>query len=191
VSERAGPARRRAAKPEAMDLRSLFERHYASMWRLLRRLGVSADQVDDATQELFWVAARRLSDIQPGREHSFLYGVALRIAASQVRRQKAAMPLAEVGQVPLMVDDRPSPEDQLAERQARRLLDDVLHRMPGDLRTVFVLFELEGLEVRQIAELQEIPVGTASSRLRRAREEFSAITKRLRAGLMARGGQQG
>ena len=60
--------------------------------------------------------------------------------------------------------------------------------MPSDLRTVFVLFELEGIEVRQIAELEAIPVGTASSRLRRAREEFSAISKRVRAGLMSRGG---
>ena len=188
LTERARPACSVAAKGEAMDLRSLFEMHYASMWRLLRRLGVRADQLDDATQEVFWVAARRLSDIEAGREHSFLYGVALRVAASEFRRQKAAMPLADLEQIPLLVDKCPSPEEQLAERQAREILDDVLDRMPVDLRTVFVLYELEGLEVRQIAEIEEIPVGTASSRLRRAREEFSAIAKRVRAGLVARGG---
>ena len=59
-----------------------------------------------------------------------------------------------------------------------------------DLRTVFVLHELEGLEVRQIAEIEEIPVGTASSRLRRARETFSAIAKRVRAGLISCGGRR-
>ena len=59
--------------------------------------------------------------------------------------------------------------------------------MPIDLRTVLVLFELEGLEVRQIAEIEQIPVGTASSRLRRAREEFSAIAKRVRAAMNAEG----
>ena len=91
LTERARPACSVAAKAETMDLRSLFEMHYASMWRLLRRLGVRADQVDDATQEVFWVAGRRLSDIQPGCEHSFLYGVAVRVAASELRRQKAAM----------------------------------------------------------------------------------------------------
>jgi len=64
----------------------------------------------------------------------------------------------------------------------------VLARMPLELRTVFVLFELEGLEVRAIAELEGLPVGTASSRLRRAREEFSAIARRVRASLDARGG---
>ena len=86
-----------------------------------------------------------------------------------------------------MVDQAPSPEDEIAARQERELLDDVLGRMPIDLRTVLVLFELEGLEVRQIAEIEQIPVGTASSRLRRAREEFSAIAKRVRAGLNAEG----
>jgi RNA polymerase sigma-70 factor, ECF subfamily len=188
VTERAHSARPAAAKAEPMDLRSLFETHYASIWRLLRRLGVLPAQLDDAAQEVFWVAARRLCDIEPGREHSFLYGVALRVAANEVRRQRAAMPVTDLEQVPLLPDQRPSPEDELAEQQARELLDDVLNRMPIDLRTVFVLFEIEGLEVRQIAEIEEIPVGTASSRLRRAREEFSAIAKRVRADLVAREG---
>jgi len=130
LTEHARSARSAASKAEAMDLRSLFEAHYASMWRLLRRLGVRPAQLDDATQEVFWVAARRLNDIQPGREHSFLYGAALRIAAGELRRQKTAMPLAELEQIPLLVDQCPSPEEQIAERQAREILDDVLNRMP-------------------------------------------------------------
>jgi RNA polymerase sigma-70 factor (ECF subfamily) len=171
-----------------MGLRAIFETYYPSICRLLRRLGVRPAHVDDAAQEVFWVAARRLSDIEPGREHSFLYGVALRVAANEVRRQCAAAPVATLEEIPLVLDDRPSPEEQLAQHQARALLDDALNRLPIDLRAVLVLHELEGLEVRQIAEIEGIPVGTASSRLRRAREEFSAIAKRIRARLQARGG---
>jgi RNA polymerase sigma-70 factor (ECF subfamily) len=187
MSERAGGARPTSPRIEALDLRSLFERHYASIWRLLRRLGVSAAQLDDAAQEVFWVAARRLSDIEPGREHPFLYGVTLRIAANELRRQRAMPPIAEIGRVPSVVAEGRSPEDEVAAREERELLDAVLARMPIDLRTVLVLFELEGLEVRQIAEIEEIPVGTASSRLRRAREEFSAIAKRVRTTMNAQG----
>jgi RNA polymerase sigma-70 factor (ECF subfamily) len=187
MSERAGRARPIFRGREALDLRALFETHYASIWRLLRRLGVSAAQLDDAAQEVFWVAARRLRDIEPGREHPFLYGVALRIAANELRRHRALPPIAEIGQVMPVADQGPSPEDQVAARQERQLLDDVLARMSIDLRTVLVLHELEGLEVRQIAEIEQLPVGTASSRLRRAREEFSAIAKRVRAGLCAEG----
>lgn len=167
----------------ALDLRALFTKHYGSIWRLLRRLGVRSAQLDDAAQEVFWVAARRASDIQPGSEHSFLYGVALRVASQEAKKQRASAPLADLEAHPSICDLGPSPEEQLADRQARELLDEVLDALPSELRAVFVLFELEGLEVREIATLQEIPVGTASSRLRRAREEFSAISKRVRATL--------
>ena len=142
-------------------------------------------QIDDACQEVFWVAARRLADIQRGREHSFLYGVALRVASQEVRRQRARDPIAPPEIIPQLVCPQPSPEEHFAQREARRLLDSVLDAMPEELRVAFVLFELEGLEVREIAMLQEIPLGTASSRLRRAREEFSAIARRLRAALGA------
>jgi len=45
---------------------------------------------------------------------------------------------------------------------------------------VFVLFELEERSAREIAALLAIPVGTAKSRLRRARDEFALRTARLR-----------
>jgi RNA polymerase sigma-70 factor (ECF subfamily) len=175
-----------AAKP--LELRALFEAHYASIWRLLRRLGVRPAHLDDAAQEVFWVAARRLADIEPGREHAFLYGVALRVAAGEARKQAAGSPVTSLADVPAVPDERASPEAQLADRQARALLDEAMGRMPAELRAVFVLFELEGLEVRQIAEIEGIPAGTAASRLRRAREEFSAIAKRIRATLLPREG---
>jgi RNA polymerase sigma-70 factor (ECF subfamily) len=174
-----------AAAP--LELERLFAQHYASVWRLLRRFGVRPAQLDDAAQEVFWVAARRLGEIRPGSETAFLYGVALRIASNALRRERNAPPAEPDFDLALLHDSGPSPEDELDRRRQRALLDSVLERMPLDLRTVFVLFELEGLEVRQIAELEEIPVGTASSRLRRAREEFSAIARRLRASLLARG----
>ncbi|HYP74713.1 MAG TPA: sigma-70 family RNA polymerase sigma factor [Polyangiaceae bacterium] len=173
---------------QAFDLRALFTTHYASVWRLLRRLGVQSAQLDDATQEVFWVAARRASDIQPGSEQSFLYGVALRVASQESKKWRAKEPLADLAAIPRMTDLGPSPEEQLERRQARELLDAVLDALPPELRTVFVLFELEGLEVREIAALHDIPLGTASSRLRRAREEFSAIAKRVRATLSTQGG---
>ncbi len=167
------------------DLRALFQAHYGSIWRLLRRLGVRPAQLDDAAQEVFWAAARRLRDIRPGREHAFLYGVAVRVAANEFRRQAAGVALAALPELPAVPDQRPSAETLFAEREARTLLDQAINQMPVDRRTVFVLHELEGLEVKQIAEIEAIPAGTASSRLRRGREEFSAIARRIRATLQA------
>ena len=136
------------------------------------------------------MAARRLGDIVPGREGSFLYGVALRIAANEGRRQASGPSLAAIEDVPPLVDGRPPLDEQVDQGRARAWLDEALDRMPQDLRAVLVLVELEGLEVRELAALQGIPLGTASSRLRRAREEFSAIAKRMRARLGLAGGDR-
>lgn len=163
------------------EMRVLFNAHYVSIWRLLRRLGVREAQVDDAAQEVFWVAARRFSDIQRGREAAFLYGVALRVASQEVQRQRASRLDMNEDAIAWAIDPGEGPEAALSAKQERARLDSVLNAMPQELREVLVLFELEGLEVRAIAELFAIPLGTAASRLRRAREEFSAIAKRLRA----------
>ena len=163
-----------AATPAAeLDLRALFEVYHASIWRLLRRLGVPIAQIDDAAQEVFWVAARKLEQIEAGKQHAFLYGVALRVASTP--------PRGAVEDLDRLVDAAPTPEEQLEQARARQLLDAVLDRLPLELRAVLVLFELEGLDVRNIAEIEGIPIGTVGSRLRRAREEFSAIARRLRA----------
>ena len=167
----------------ARDVRGLFQTHYAAVWRLLRRFGVPVAQLDDAAQEVFWVAARRFADIEAGREKAFLYGVALRVASNELRRSQASAELTRpLGDLEL-ADVAPSPEESLEQRRALLLLDAALRQLPLELRSVLVLFELEGLEVSKIAEIEGIPLGTASSRLRRAREEFSAIAKRLRAAL--------
>lgn len=172
------------AKPvPAKDaLRTLFDAHYASIWRLLRRLGVPAPEVDDAAQEVFWVAARRVQDIQSGSEHAFLYGVALRVA-SNIHRAGRSVPPRNSEALDALRCTQPSPEQLTEERRERALLDLALDQLPLELRVALVLFELEGLPVKDIADLEGIPVGTAASRLRRAREEFSLIAKRLRSQL--------
>lgn len=168
-----------------LELRALFSAHYGSVWRLLRRLGVPQAELDDAAQEVFWVVARKLEQIEPGKQRAFLYGVALRVAAGEVRRCSSAPARADGETLDLLADPQPSPEERLEQARARALLDVVLDRLPLELRSVLVLFELEGLDVRSIAGIEGIPVGTVGSRLRRAREEFSAHAKRVRAALSA------
>jgi RNA polymerase sigma-70 factor, ECF subfamily len=164
-------------------LRALVDAQYASVWRLVRRLGVDESAVDDVVQDVFWVLARRLDDIQEGSERSFLYGVALRIAGAARRRCQSRREVPYDDEERELVAPASGPDVMLDERRARAMLDEILGRLPEDLRTVLVLHELEGLQVKQIAELVSIPVGTAGSRLRRAREAFSAIVKTVRARL--------
>jgi RNA polymerase sigma-70 factor (ECF subfamily) len=74
-------------------------------------------------------------------------------------------------------------EERLDAERARTVLHELLQELEMDLRTVFVLFELEGLTTAEIGLTLGISRGTAASRLRRAREVFRLALKRRRAQL--------
>lgn len=168
-------------------LTSLVEASFDFVWRTLRRVGIPESDADDAAQEVFLVAARRLGDIEVGRERAFLVGTALRVASTRRRsaRRRPEAPDERVGEAR---DPAPDPETLASRSEARRTLDTVLDEMSEELRVVFVLFELEELPAPEIATLVGIPTGTVASRLRRARECFHAAVRRLRARDAAGGG---
>jgi RNA polymerase sigma-70 factor (ECF subfamily) len=174
--------------PSPERLAGLVRAHYAFVWRLLRRLGLGEGDADDAAQQVFLAASGRLNAVEAERERSFLYGVALNVGArarrSLGRRREEPLEAASERVAP-----EPNAEQLLERRQARALLDQLLDEMPEDLRVVFVLFELEELSTPQIAELCEIPVGTAASRLRRAREDFEERVARVEARRRFSGGE--
>lgn len=177
-----------AAAP-ALRLREIVDTNFDFIWRSLRRLGVSAVDSDDGAQRVFVVAARRLREIEAGRERAFLFGTAC-LVAREIRRASARRPevLNEHADGEDIADAAPDPEQCADRKQTRALLDDVLDALPMDARTVFVLFEMEELNVPEIATLLEVPIGTVASRLRRARELFRAGAARLRARTEFRGG---
>jgi RNA polymerase sigma-70 factor (ECF subfamily) len=164
----------------------MFDAHYDAIWRTLRRLGVAEASVDDAAQRVFMVAAQKLDILVPGGEGRFLYGVALRVASEHRRRDPARREIADEAAISALADEAPGPEQALLDHEARAALDATLDAMPHDLREILVLVEIEGLAVTEIATMFEIPIGTASSRLRRAREAFTESARRVRARL-ARG----
>jgi RNA polymerase sigma-70 factor, ECF subfamily len=153
-------------------LARMIENDYRLIWRLLRRLGVPAHTVDDATQQVFLIAAERLDDIREHSERSFAFGTALRVAQS-FRRRLAREPVSAEGDH--NASPLPGPDELSDQRRARETLNRLLDELPLELRTVFILFELEGLTSPEIAELTNVPLGTVASRLRRARERFSQL----------------
>jgi RNA polymerase sigma-70 factor (ECF subfamily) len=161
----------------------LVRDHYDFIWRLLRRMGLSAADADDAAQQVFVTTLYpQPKPIRPGSERSFLYGVALNVLR-EFRRKRAvglrhsAEPLEQHERSGAPVHERlvtQSPEQAVQRRQAWNQLQQILSTMTEDVRAAFVLYELEGLTVPEIAQIGEVPLGTVASRLRRAREQFSA-----------------
>jgi RNA polymerase sigma-70 factor (ECF subfamily) len=138
-------------------------------------------------QRVFLTASQKLAEIAVGRERSFLFSTAAFAAANARRAHARRREVMDDELLDAQVDPSPDGERVVEMKERRRLLDQVLAEMPDDLRTVFVLFVLEGMSSPEIAELLEIPTGTVASRLRRAREAFHTISKRLQARLCGRG----
>lgn len=159
--------------------------HSRFIWCLLRRLGVRVSCLDDATQQVFIVTARRLEDVPEGRERAFLCGTAIRVASNYRRADGAYGARHSETSLEEIQSSAPNSEALLEQIQARRMLDTVLDSMTQDLRTVFVLTEVEGLTAPEVAVIVDAPIGTVSSRLRRAREQFRAEAARLRDALLA------
>lgn len=175
----AGPSPTVATESSALSIRELFDAHFDFIWRSVRRLGLSVAEADDAAQSVFIVAARRLDAIARGKERAFLFGTAVRVVADV---RKGAARRYELG-----LEDReialvaPGADVLIDESRARQCLEAAIVAMPMDLRTVFVLFELEELTMAQIAEVLSLPPGTVASRLRRARDVFEDVMKKLKA----------
>ena len=155
----------------AERLRRALTEHYALVWRSLRRFGVARELVDDAAQHLFLTFGRRSGEIPPDKVRSFLLAAAVRVAAN-ARRLRARCP--EVPTDSVDAATTLDPEQLLQWKERRHQLDRVLESLPLEQRSVFVLFELEGFSLPEIAESLDIPLGTATSRLRRARHRFEA-----------------
>jgi RNA polymerase sigma-70 factor (ECF subfamily) len=180
---REGLASAPGGHPDPARLAALLHRHYGGVWRAVRRFGVPSEAAEDATQEVFIIASRKLTTIVEGQELRYLYGIAMRVAANRRRAVAARREVADPDSVQAAVSPAPGADVLLEQRRLRELLDLALDELPDELRTTLVLFELEGFSEREIAATCSIPVGTVASRLRRARQAFHKAALRLRANL--------
>jgi RNA polymerase sigma-70 factor (ECF subfamily) len=140
------------------------------VWRSLRRLGVAEADCDDGCQRVWVILARKVGSIQPEKTRSFVFSVVVRVS-SEMRRASARHQLLELDELSLEPAGMDA-ERLLEQKRHRELLDQVLASLSWELRTVFVMFELEGLSSPEIADALGIRRGTVASRLRLARAAF-------------------
>jgi RNA polymerase sigma-70 factor (ECF subfamily) len=94
---------------------------------------------------------------------------------AHVRRERDGEALAK------MVDPSALPDQIAAERQAREVLLHLLEGLDGPKHSVFVLYEIEGLEAPEIGELMGCSPKTIYTRLHAARKHFSQAVARMHA----------
>jgi RNA polymerase sigma-70 factor (ECF subfamily) len=179
----AAAADSKVAAENAQRFRMLVTDHFDFIWRTLRGLGVPSAYVDDAAQQVFLVATQKLSVIALGSERAFLFATARGIAANARRTRIRNPEVNDDEALEAHPDNQPDPEQLIASKRAREVLDRILDELSEDVRTVFMLYELEGMTMAEITTLLNVPHGTIASRLRRARKEFESSARRYQAGV--------
>jgi RNA polymerase sigma-70 factor (ECF subfamily) len=160
------------------DLRQLFDMHAPYVWNTLRRLGVAEGDLEDLTHDVFVQVQRHFGEYDAARPaRPWLFGFAFRIASQDRRRARRRF---EVQREAEAVDPSAPPDEQLAARRDRQLVVEALGHVPAERRAVFVLYEIDGVSMDEVARTLGIPLNTAYSRLRVARGEFAAAVRRLR-----------
>jgi glucose/mannose transport system substrate-binding protein len=160
-----------SAGPERERIHRLLAEHLAAVTRYLGRLGIAPGEIDDVAQETFIVASAKIGGVPVERECAFLYATAAHVAQN-VRRATFRRQRAHDLFVHREPEPVPSPEQLTDGLQTRTLADAILGDLSPELRAVFVLFEIEGLAIPEIADRLALATGTVASRLRRARKEF-------------------
>lgn len=156
----------------------LFEEHAPYVWTTLRRLGAQPGDIEDLAHEVFIQVFRHLEHYDLSRPlKPWLFGFVLRIAS--VHRRRGPHRVEELGQ-PEVVDASPGPVEQLLSEERRQLAWAALDELELTRRAVFILHEIDGYPIPAVAEALDVPLATAYSRLRLARQDFAKAAQRLR-----------
>lgn len=157
---------------DARAFDELYARYARRLFGYVHRMLGRRDLAEDVFQEVFLEVLEKDSlELRDDRFAGWLFTVARNrcltlLRTSERREQMLRGPAAAeaLGEAPAAVAGGSS--DELVERRAKlELLREALATLSESAREVLLLKEVGGLTYRQIAELQEVPEGTAKSRL--------------------------
>lgn len=164
----------RAQEGDTHAFEALVRRHQRRLYRLAVRLLGDTSDAEDAMQEAFVTAWRRLGGFR--REAAFsswMYRIVTNCCLKLLSKRRPVIPLDDL-------DDRPGPEgaspEQAAETGDRAAaLRRALRDLPTDQRTCWVLRELHGLSYEDIAAIVGTGPDAVRGRLHRARHRLAEV----------------
>jgi RNA polymerase sigma-70 factor (ECF subfamily) len=156
----------------------LFRRHWVVAYRVANRLLGHEQDALDAVQEAFLKAITHLDDFD-GRSgfRTWLLRIVTNAALDAGRRRgrRATLRLGDGDTRGAEPASEADPAGGLHRQDLRRILDAALGRLSPPLRTAFVLFAEAGLSYKEIAAVEEIPLGTVMSRISAARQKLQSM----------------
>jgi len=156
----------------------MYRQEVSSVYAFLYRLGAPKSELSDLTHDVFTTAIGKWGSFDRARPvRPWLLGIAWRVASEWRQKKKPEL----YDEVPELADET-HPDASLEARDARRLVQRGLSKLDETKRAAFVLHELQGLSVNEVADAMGVPVQTTYSRLRAAREELAVAVRRIARG---------
>ena len=143
------------------------------LFGLVVRMVPDRDQASDCVQEAFFSAYRNLAGFRGGSVKSWLYRIAINAAMDiqRARKRRPVQPYPELDdeswQPPAGKDADPVTTALTTERH--RAINEALSTITDDQRAAIVLFDVEGFDYAEIAEMTGVSLGTVKSRIHRGR----------------------
>jgi RNA polymerase sigma-70 factor (ECF subfamily) len=174
------PAVALSAEDGPLAFRPLFDQHFSYVWHALRRLGVAQRDLEDLAHDVFIEVYRTRHRYDPTHPiRAWLFGFAFRLASNYRRRARQRY---EVFVDPAdCADAAPSPLESAVTSEALSLAHRALEALEMDRRAVFLMHEVDGFSIPEVAHALAIPLNTAYSRLRLARRDFLEQVGQVRA----------
>jgi RNA polymerase sigma-70 factor, ECF subfamily len=156
-----------------LDFEVIYREHFDFACRSLRLLGVAVDELEDAAQDVFGIALRRLAEFE-GKSSikTWLFAIVQRTAANQRRSQRRKQGPLQPLSTEVAPCAGPSPEAEAQAAQSAALIRAFCDDLDEDRRTLLVLGLIEGVPMRELASTLEIPLHTAYSRIRALRRSL-------------------
>ena len=173
---------RAAARRDSKAVRLMTQRYNQRLFRTAWSILKNRHEAEDAVQSAYLNAFAAIGEFA-GRSSlsTWLTRIVINEALGRARALKRRKAQLENESVPILEDYRDklmrgsmpaSPEGSVARGEIRRLLEQAIARLPASFRTVFVLREIEQLDVAEVAETLGIPAATVKTRHLRARRRL-------------------
>jgi RNA polymerase sigma-70 factor (ECF subfamily) len=167
---------RRCVEGDTSAWRTLYDRHFPDVERLVASLGIVDSEADDICQEIFVIIYKNLARFRgEARLSTWIYRLATREAIRFARRRRLVRGLTEL----FARDKRDVAPPDWSESEAgrRHYLRQLLDKLPPERRLALVLYEIEGVPVSEIARISDCAENTVWTRLHRARTELEKLAK--------------
>lgn len=175
-------ARAAAGDPRAFE--RLVRRHQQQMYVVALRITENRDDAEDATQNAFVAAWRRLPEFRRDAKFStWLYRIVTNHALNQVRSRKRSDQQSDIAAL-LDADQpastEPGPQDQAEGNALLRDLRTAIAALPPDLRTCWYAREVDGYSYLEVAAIAGVSFDVVRGRIYRARLKLAEDLKAWR-----------